>query len=997
MEWNLLKTNSWQTSLIKKSFGLVLLLLSLSTTVLAQIKVTGNISSEGEEVLPGANVLEKGTMNGTITDPDGNFQITVQNEDAVLVFSSMGFITEEVLVGSRHHIIIVLEEDITALDEIVVIGYGKQRKIDLTGSTVSLKNEEITKTPVLSATEALQGKAAGVQIVNSGAPGSAPNVRIRGVGSILGGADPLYVVDGIITSDIRNINVSDIVSMDVLKDASSTAIYGARAANGVVLITTKAGTTGFNISYDGYTGVKVLQNIVKMAGPNLFAVYSNEAAGAPTIEATDITGSTNWYEELTRPAIFQNHALSLNGNIKDYKYYLSLGYLNEDGVLKGNNFQRATVRYNHEITLFKKLKLGNTLALSLYDSENKPYSLFTTAYIAAPIYNAKNPDGSYGYTTKSDVGNPLATLEYTNDRSYGSRPQGTLWAEYQIIEGLSLKTSFGLDTEFNQGHNYIPVYQVGPTTQRNEVSELTYTNDSIYQWVWDNYFTYTNTFNNVHNVTVTLGHTAERRDGWNNRATKKNVPNDQGQWKLNFNDTTGQQENFRDPIEMYYRRESYFARVNYSFNERYLINATLRRDANSNFAPQERWGTFPSIGAGWIISNEPFFNINKINHLKLRASYGIVGNDVIPPGQFELRPQEYMYAYFGMSQINGANVPSIIDPDLTWERVSEIDFGLEFSLFNSSLTGEIDFYRKNAKGALYTVPLPEIGSGSSFLTNAADVINTGVEFAVRWNKTFTHETYYTLGFVSTWNHNNVENIGLGKPLNYGSLNNGSNATQTLEGQPIGSFWVYRTDGIFQTREEIDNYPHLDNTQPGDFKILDRNNDGVIDNKDRDHVGSYQPKFTVGLNQSFNWKKFDFSLDLYGVFGSKVYNGKKAVRFGGNYNVEYDVAINRWQSGSNNNTYPRAFNGVPVPSDYFVEDGSYVKINNVSIGYNLTNLFKTEHIRLFRIYVSSQNPYVFTKYTGFTPELPGNQNEAGIELNIYPVPTTYLFGIKVQFK
>jgi TonB-linked SusC/RagA family outer membrane protein len=822
--------------------------------------------------------------------------------------------------------------------------------------------------------------------------------RIRGTGSILGGVDPLYIVDGIITKDIRNINTNDIISMDILKDASSTAIYGARAANGVVLITTKSGQEGFNINYNGQSGLKILQNKVKMAGPNLFAVYSNEAAGAPTIEASDITGSTDWYEELTRPAWFHNHSISLNGNIKNYKYFLSLGYLSEDGLLLGNKYERYTIRYNHEIKVRNKLRIGNTLAISFYDSENKPYSLFTTAYIAAPIYNAKNPDGSYGFTTKSDVGNPLATLEYTNDRSYGYRPQGTLWAEYEILDGLSFRTTFGIDAEINKGWNYIPVYQVGTTTQRNEVSSLTYTTDSIYNWVWDNYITYSKTFAQEHNLKVTAGHTAERRDGWKNRAERDNVPHDKNQWELNFNDTTGQQQNFRDPIDFYYRRESYFARVNYTFRDRYLVNATYRMDANSNFAPQNRWAGFPSIGIGWIISKEGFMtSLRPVNHLKIRASYGIVGNDVIRPGQFELTPTEYLYAYFGDNYINGATVTSIVDPDLAWEEVEEFDVGLEFSLFNSSLTGEIDYYYKNANNALYTVPLPAIGFGSQFLTNAADIVNTGVEIALRWTKTFTPEKYYTISVNGSYNKNTVKNIGLGRPLNYGNLNNGWTATQTLEGEPIGSFWVYRTDGIFQTQAEIDAYPHVANAQPGDFKIIDRDNNGVIDNNDREHVGSYQPKYTLGINQSFTLNNFDFILDLYGVFGNKVYNGKKGVRYGGNYNVEYDVAMNRWTPGSNINDVPRAFNGVPYPTDYFIESGSYLKINNVTIGYNFTPFFKTSYIDRLRVYVSAQNPYVFTKYTGFTPELPGNQNEAGIELNIYPVPATYMLGVQLQLK
>lgn len=987
----------WQSY---KALLLLLVTLIICIEVNAQIRtLSGTVTDKTtKESLPGASVIIKGTNKGTSTDINGKYSLVLQGSENILVVTFMGYEPMEISVGTSNVIDIQLNEKKTTLNEVVVVGYGTQRKIDKTGSSVSLRGDDITKLPALSATQALQGKAAGVQIINSGAPGSAPNVRIRGTGSILGGVDPLYVVDGIITTDIRNINNADIVSMDVLKDASSTAIYGARAANGVVLITTKSGKKGLNVNYNFYSGIKILTHKVQMAKPNLFAVYSNEAAGSPTIASADITGSTNWYDELTRPAFFQNHNLSVNGGTEKYKYYLSAGYLNENGILLGNNYQRYTIRYNHEYQVSKKIKIGNTLAFSHYISENKPYGLFTTAYIAAPIYNAKNADDTYGYTTKSDVGNPLATLEYTNDRSFGIRPQGTIWAEYEVLKGLTLKTSYGIDTERNRGWNYSPVFAIGTSTQKNEVSDLTYSCDSIYQWVWDNFLTYDLRISDKQHLKFTFGHTAERRNGWKNRATVNGVDNNKDLWILTFGDTTNKQQSFRDPIDKYFRRESYFGRATYSFNDKYILNATFRRDANSNFSPDNRWGNFPSIGFGWVASNEEFFkNQTLLNELKIRISYGLVGNDVISPGQFELRPTEYLYSYFGNTYINGATVTTIIDPNLKWEIVKEYDLGAEFSLLNYSISGEIDFYHKVASGALYTVPLPSLGFGAQFLTNAADIVNQGVEISFKWTKTLGQDKTYSIRTNASFNKNIVKNIGLGRPLNYGGLNNGWTSTQTLDGQPIGSFWVYTTDGIFQNQNEIDNYPHVQNTQPGDFKIVDLNGDKIIDSKDRKHVGSYQPKVTLGLSQSYTYKNFDFSLDLYGVAGNKVYNAKKGVRYGGNYNIEYDVAINRWKPGSNENKYPRAFNGVPYPTDYFVESGAYLKISDVTVGYNLAKHFKWSKFSVFRAYLSAQNPYILTGYTGFTPELPGNQNEAGIELNIYPIAASYMLGVNIQLK
>ena len=960
--------------------------------------VSGHIIGSDGLPIPGVTVQEQHTSNGAATNSSGDFSIRVTNPNAVLEISSLGYASQTISLNGRTSLTITLAGAVTQLEQVVVIGYGTQRKKDLTGSSASIKGAQIADIPVLTATQAIQGKVAGVQITSSGAPGSAPDVRIRGVGSILGGAAPLYVVDGIITDDIRNINNNDILSVDILKDASSTAIYGARAANGVVLITTKAGIKGkFSVSYNGYVGVKMLVHLVKMAGPNLFAVYSNEAAGAPNITSADITGSTDWYKEVTRPAIINNHNISVNGGKNNYRFYFSAGYLDEQGVLKGNDYKRFNLRYNHELSVTSKLKFGNNLSFSHYVSNNKPYSVFTQAYLAAPIYNAKNPDGTYGSTVKSDVGNPLATLDFTHDKSFGNRGEGSLWGEYKITKALSFRSSFGIDLQQDNGQVYTPVYKVS-TTQKNEVSHLNYSSDSIYQWTWDNYFTYTKNFGTAHHLVITAGHTSERRNGWNQNSSKDSVGSNSASWKLNFSDTAGKQQNLRTPIGNYYKRESYFIRANYNFEDKYLVNATFRRDANSNFSAANRWGNFPALGLGWVLTKEDFMSSQKIfNNLKLRASYGWVGNDVIGPGAFLLQPTQYLYAYFGPTRINGAIPTGIIDPNLKWEINKEFDVGVEFSLLQGKLSGEVDYYRKNSTNALFTIPLVDLGFGSTFLTNAANILNQGVEISLGWNDKINENTKYSIGGNVTFNKNLVENVGLGKALYFGSLNNGYQATATVVGQPIGSFWVYKTDGIFQTAADVDSYPHITNAQPGDFKIVDVNKDGKIDDNDRVFVGSYQPKFYGGLNGSVNWKKFDFSFDVYGNFGNKVYNAKKGVRTGGNYNIEYAVGINRWEAGSNENKYPRAFNGVIPPLDYFIESGSFVRINNLTLGYTFQPKSNPVHVGSVRLYVSAQNPFLFTRYTGFTPELPGNQNEAGIELNVYPVSATYMVGLNIQFK
>ena len=976
--------------------------ITISNTV--QQKITGKVTSITGEPLSGVSIIVKSTKAGTSTDANGNFSILVSG-NATLIFSAVGYESMEINLAGNTTLAVSLKPDTRSLEQVIVVGYGTARKRDLTGASVTIRGAEIANLPALSATQAIQGKAAGVQIINSGAPGSAPNVRIRGTGSILGGVEPLYVVDGILTDDIRNINSADILTIDILKDASSTAIYGARAANGVVLITTKAGNkTKFTINYTAFAGVRMLTHPVKMAGPNLFTIYSNEAAAAPAILNTDITGSTDWYKTITRPAIFQNHNLSLSGGKNKYRYFVSGGYLNENGILLDNNYQRFTVRLNHDFTFSSKFKMGNNLAFSHYKSENKPYGLFSQSYIAAPIFNAKNPDGSYGNTDKSDVGNPLATLKTTNSRSYGNRITGTLWGEYQIIKGLSFRSSFGIDAEQNNGWNYSPVYFTYLANgslggQKNEKSDLNFSRDSIYHWTWDNFFTYDKKIGTDHSLKLTLGHTAERRNGWNNNASIADgtIPNDNSQWVLNFKDTARGQQNTRGPIGNYYKRESFFIRANYAFKDKYLVNLTYRRDGSSNFPPSKNWSNFPSVGLGWILTKEGFMaNQKTFDFIKVRASYGLVGNDVIPANQFALSPSEFYYAYFGSNRINGATVAGIKDPNLQWEVVKEFDFGIEFTALDRKLTGEIDYYHKKATKALYPIPLPNLGFGSVFNTNAADVLNSGIELSLGWNKSINKTTRYSIKGNVTFNKNTVESIGIGQSIYDGNLGNGKTATITAVGQPIGSFWVYKTDGIFQTNADVNASPHLPNAQAGDFKLVDLNNDGVINEKDKYFAGSYQPKYYYGISGSLNWKQFDFGLDIFGNAGNKVYNAKKGVRYGGNYNVEYDVAFNRWTPGSGNNNNPRAFNGTATVSDYFVESGSYIRVNNISAGYTL-KLKEHSSFQSLRVFVNTQNPFIYTKYTGFTPEIPGPPLASGIELNAYPISASYMVGVNVQLK
>ncbi|MFN5591575.1 MAG: SusC/RagA family TonB-linked outer membrane protein, partial [Bacteroidota bacterium] len=542
------------------------------------------------------------------------------------------------------------------MEEAVVIGYATAKKKDLTGSIASIKGAEIMQQPVLTASQALQSKMAGVQITNSGAPGSAPNVRIRGTGSVIGGAEPLYVVDGIITDDIRNINTADILTIDVLKDASSTAIYGVRAANGVILITTKRGSIGKpKLNYDGYAGVKMMSNKIAMARPGTFSKYSNEAAGTFAVLPADVTGETNWFDAITRPGNMNNHNLSISGGTEATSYLFSVNYYNENGILNDNSYERVSIRSNNEYRVSDKLKFGNNIGLTRWNSNNKPFSLFTDAYNAAPIYDAKNPDGTYGFTTLSDVGNPLAKLELTDDKTWGNRFMGNFYGDLKLKKNLAFRSSFGMDYDNSRGANYQQKFKVSPT-QKYDTTTLTQSEMEKYRWIWDNTLTYTPTLKKGHGLQILAGHTAERYDGFEQSFRLDGVPFAQQYRYLN----TGRDPiqgiiNYQRPIADYGRRESYLGRVSYNYEGKYLLNASFRRDGSSKFPTQNRWGNFPSVGLGWMVTNEDFMkNVRSINMLKVRGSWGRVGNDRINPSEFVTLLSSGLSAVFGDRIVMGS-------------------------------------------------------------------------------------------------------------------------------------------------------------------------------------------------------------------------------------------------------------------------------------------------------------------------------------------------------
>jgi TonB-linked SusC/RagA family outer membrane protein len=999
------------------------LLLAISLMAFGQQNIRGTVTSkEDNQPVPGVNVLIQGTAQGVATDLDGRFSLDLAENQKVLVFSFVGYKTQTVAVGSRSVIDVQMEADVQSLEEVVVVGYGIQKKSDITGSTANIKGSELFKQPVLTATQALQGKVAGVQIISSGQPGSSPQIRVRGVSTALGGTTSLYVVDGVLTDDISNINTADITDINILKDASSAAIYGSRGANGVIIITTKKGASGnIKVSYNNNIGIRQAANLVEMANATEYANYVQAATGsAPPASAYN----TNWYKSILRNAWQQNHNLSISGGTDKATHLLNVGYLYDEGIVVNNNFKRLTLRLNEDFNLTKAIRVG--LQSSYGNSQNQNGfgninidafgnigSVYNDAYRASPII----PDivnGRYGNTSAyQNVGNPLLDVNNNSILVKEDRLQGSTYLEVKPVDWITLRSSLGADLRSSTNRGYYYPFNADETTfvvaggnQLNSISSLNIKSNNTFRWVWDNTATFAKKIDG-HDFTFLIGTTAEKLHYQWFSSYRKDVPTDRNLWYIGVGDANSSQN---DGGGDEWTRNSYLARLNYSFNEKYLFTATVRRDGSSRLPVQNRWQYYPSFGLGWIASRESFMqNQNLFDLLKVRASYGKVGNDQIPTDAFTKTValnKPYSFNGSATPATNGAQINQIIDPNISWELTEEYDFAIEFGLFQSKLSGEVNYYNKKVKNALIRVPIPRtVGDvDGTIITNAASIQNEGVEVLVNWKDDITENLSYTIGVNATFNKNNVVALNGGQAIWGGGIGAAQGyTTYTDNGHPVGSFYVLKTIGVFNSNGEAASYVDANGTsiQPtakaGDFKYLDKNQDGKIDDNDRVFAGSYQPVAYFGTNLSVNYKNWDFSLALYGNVGNKVYNGKKAVRIAGLDNVEKDVVYNRWTSGGKNQKEPGANVGNQLASDYYVESGLFARINNLTAGYTFSKgLLSKYKISSLRVFATSQNMFTYKKYSGFTAELPGDPTSAGIELSAYPTTRTIAVGLNIGF-
>ncbi|WP_295116795.1 TonB-dependent receptor [uncultured Chitinophaga sp.] len=971
--------------------------------------VKGRVVDVDGAPLIGVTVRVKDANVGTVTGADGTFTLNVPSTTGVLQFSLLSFAPQDIALEGRTEVNVTMQPSTSQLEQVVVVGYGTQRKKDLTGSIANVKGSELAKQPVLTATQGVQGKVAGVQIINYGGPGSQPLVRIRGTGSMLAGAEPLYIVDGVFTNDIRNISTSDIVSMDVLKDASAAAIYGVRAANGVIILTTKKGRAGkMEVTYAGNVGFRQASNLVKMADRTQYVDFLADASPSTVIPAGNT--SSDWYDAVLRNALQHSHNIGISGGSEKMIFYFNVGYLYDEGIVIRNKYDRFTIRSNNEFNLARNLKFGTQFSFMRANSDTiNNDAVFANTYRAAPVVATKVGD-KYGNTSAfGNVGNPLINIDKVNNRGAESRLQGTGYLEFSPIKVLKLRSAISVDQSFFNRRVYNYQYLNDENTfieaggnQRTEQSTLTGRKDNSTNWLWDNTITYDQRVDK-HSITALAGYTAQKFNSDYVEGVRRGVPPTRDQWYLVTGDPNTSTNNGGGDK---YARASVLGRINYGYGDKYLVSASIRRDASSRFPEANRVGWFPAAGVGWVMSEESFLKQQKtFDFLKLRASWGRIGNDNIASNQYIVTGNTGVPYVFNNGVVLGTSISDIKNSNLRWETTEEYDFGFEFSSLDRRLTGEINYYDKKTIDALVIVKLPGIlgDPDNEFVTNAGSFTNKGWEFTAQWKDDLSEDFNYTFGGNITFNKNEVVGLNAGQPLPRGGVGQQGTTTLTDNGQPIGSFYVLRTDGVFQTQDEINNYKSKDgtiiqpNARPGDLKYLDKNDDGSITNDDRYFVGSYQPKLYYGINLGVNYKGFDGSLDFYGNAGNKVYNGKKAFRYQVTDNIEADYADNRWKTDNPSNTDPRIIEPSTPASDYFVESGTFFRLNNVTLGYTLPKaMLERMKMTTLRFYLTSQNLFTVKRFSGFSPELPASPLESGIELNAYPTTRTYAFGVNVTF-
>ncbi len=1008
-----------------KSALLLIMVFLLQTMLYAQdnVLITGKVIDSDELSLPGVNIIVKGTSRGTQTDFEGNFSIESKKGE-ILVFSYVWLESQEIRIQDQTTLTVQMYPATDMLDEIVVIGYGTQRKSDITGSIEVVQGEVLTKQPNANAVSSIQGRVAGVSITNSGRPGEAPNVRIRGIGSV-SNADPLYVVDGVLTDDISYLNSTDIESLSILKDASSSAIYGIRAANGVIVIKTKRGKgvgDKISLTYDAFGGFQKVNNIPDLVNTSQYVELYNEKQvfeGSTTfIDVGDFDGDTDWFDEILKTSSFTtSHNISVSGTSTNTRYFLGFGYFGQEGILdagkninSGDDFRRLTGRVGLDLDVTQYITIGGSIAYT-DNKRNIAQEPFAQAYIAPPLFNPINADGSYGAVESiGNFGNPRGTLDFSRSKSKDNRILANVYTEIKPIEDLKLRVSFSGDYATGRDFIYTPVFRIS-TSQGADISTLERNQFENDNWLWENTVTW-NKIVGKHDFTLLGGFSQEERISFRMQGIVNDVDfnGDDAVLFLDLGDVDSERLEDRGSK---IRFQSVFGRLQYNFDSKYLLNATLRRDGASSFPSENNEETFPSIGIGWVLSNESFMeNISTINSLKLKASWGKLGNANVPRG-FDVTAENPGITFFGGQSVVSRSISEFSDPSIFWEIVEEYDLGLEFALLDNQLSGEINYYNRETQDAVFQITqLASSGAtNTELLTNAGSFSNKGLEISLNWEKQVTPDFKYTLYGNLTTIKNEVTEVVGSSFLNAGPALFGNAIVRLEKGAEIGAYYGFVVDGVVQTEAEATAL----GSSVGAFKFKDLSGDGLIGEDDKAFLGSPIPEFTYGFGFNLEYKHVDFSMDFQGVSGNEIYNFNRNSRFG-NESWDLDFYENRWtpQNGSNTYPSPNSDQNSLRPNSFFVEDGSYFRIRNIQLGYTLPQiLFKDQQIwDTFRIYVNAQNLLTLFDYNGFSPEINGgsvtretiNSNElnnagiieAGVDRNVYPLSSTYTLGINVTF-
>ena len=1002
---------------MKRFLATLIALLVISAAAFAQtITVTGTVLDDQGWPQMSAGVFEKGTSNGTVTDLDGAYSIKVP-ADAVLVFSFYGFKDVEVPVDGRTVIDVTMYPDNLLLEEVVVVGYGTQKSKDLTAPIVTVKGEELSKQISSSPMSALQGMVSGVQIINSGAPGASPTVKVRGVGSISDYAKPLYVVDGTFVDNIDFLSSSDIESLTVLKDASAAAIYGVRAANGVILVTTRKGSKDhLSITYEGYGGVQIPTNIMDLCNAEQYLELMNEAnantIGWTQMKASDYNGDTDWYATLVSPAFTTSHSVDFSGASDNTNYSVGLSYFYQDGIMNycKNDYNRFNIRTRLDQKMTSWLKMGVNSVLSRYTRNDYNGNSFYQAFLNPPVYSVYNEGNTDAYPVKFDspqlygfanaYGNPAASAYYHNVGESGLKEVLSAYAEFTISEALSLKTSYNLDFSYYDNQNYTPEYNVGGS-QSVATSTFTKTFGYATNQILDNVLTY-NGRSGAHSYSVMAGNSVRMSYSSSLTGTRNSVPNYDSASRYLVNGSAKNQ--YASDGATRYNGVSFFARGTYNYNEKYLATVTLRADGSSKY--QDKWGIFPSVGLGWNISDEDFMKDQKVfDYLKLRASWGMLGNDNVPANSSVTLGSSGMgaSAVFGDTVYDGVGAQTVYNNYLKWEVVTEANVGADFSMMEGKLHGELDLYDRVTDNVVFYTPIAAGGGTADLLSNNGSVMNLGVELSLNWSDRINSDFSYNVGMNATFNHNRVTKLSGLELSSYdyvpGTSINGNYATRAAVGYPIGGFWGYRVAGVYGSEKEALQDPVSQTIKDAGFlKYEDVTRDNIVNGDDITYLGSPLPWLIMGLNIGANWRNWDFSMVLNLQVGNKILNYKRMQRgVFAEANYDADFYKHRWTTSNKDTGYPSAeaagTSFIQTCNSFYLEDGSSFRVNNIQAGYTFTGMSWAKSVRA---YVSAQRPLSLFGYNGFTTEIGGSPISSGIDSSVYPMQAVYTLGVNVNF-